>query len=635
MLKVYNSSISILFLTVSLLLSACSDDMVKDEPIPSEESASMGAPEVPEKVFDDDVYSLNFMVTLDNLGSRAVTGSVTDPEEIVRNENYINLERFRILFFDENDKFLFESKNRWVKQVDANDEYSSWFVSVPFGAFGNDSYGEGKEYDWNAIRTHMTTRKFKIAILANRPAQLLYPGNFADSELQLPNGVFDNDGPYWGPGDTGKRDVFDLHHYQYDIIYADKGNHSGGASASYYDFIMDDINTDRPTMGSAINWVSFDDNEKEVLTSSVNMRHCIMPGKEHPIPMYGIQEFEPIPADLWKEGTPFDLSNSPQDIFPNIKYGDKEYDYKSVSLLRSCVRLDLIIPKSIKNGAKPTFLSLWYSNIYSRTEPMDTWTPTDQIWKEDHDVDCEWKGIMNYGPISSNIYSNGNGTTKDAYQKRMSWFYGAWKDKGWKFKTRSGSTVTPVAATSTTPYPRIFNTCIQRNKVVWFGNCDVSSYYADGDTHYVIYTGERNMNDPNTLPTMNKNPYIACLVISWDKSKYYCIPLLHYGKVNDSDFPGIGPFTYNPYSTGAWPSEMNTYMNSLMDEKENNLPYPLLRNHIYRFTLSGRASRGGNDEDDDLGGLSVSSEVLQTSDINFSNETRTLNIKRIPSFPKE
>lgn len=566
-----------------------------------------------ESMFGDDVYSLNLAVTLDNMGTR---GSVTDsdPKRITKYENYINLERFRVLFFDADDMFLFESKNRWVKQTDINDEFSSWFVSIPFGPFGNDSYGEGKEYDWDAIRNHLTSKPFKVAILANRPAQLLYPG-FLDSELELPNGVFDNDGPYWGPADTGKKSIFDLHHYQYDIIYADKGNHKNGASESYYDFVMDKINTNQPTMGSAINWVSFDngDTDKELLTGSNYMRNIKMPSEEHPIPMYGIQIFDPIPPSQWKAGTPFDLSNIPADAFPNAKY-----EYKSISLLRSCVRLDLKIPKSIKNGQKPQVVSLWYSNIYSRCEPMDTWTPTDQIWKGNHDKDCEWLSILNYGPICTNS-SPGNGTTKALYQQRISWFYGIWKEKGWQFMTRSGSRVTPVAETSTTPYPHIFNPCIQRNKVIRCNYGDVSDYYNDGYYHWVVYTGERNINDPNTLPNMTKNPYIACFVISWDKSKYYCIPLLNYAQNNDADRSSVfGPHTHDIYSGAQWPSAMDTYMNSLITEtNKNNYPYPLLRNHIYRFTLTGTRAEGDGDDD-----IVISSEVLQTPDINFSGKVQ-------------
>ena len=573
--------------------------------------------------FGDDVYVLNFAVTLDNLGyssTRAITDS--DPARITKYENYINLERFRILFFDSNGKFLFESKNRWVKQIDIKGGYSGWYVSVPFGPFGDDSYGEGKEYDWELIRDRLTSASFKVAILANRPAHLRYPGNFADSELELPNGVFDNDGPYWGPEHTGKKDIFELHHYQYDIIYADKGLHST-PNAAYYDFVMGDIKTDRPTMGSAINWVSFDndDNDKVMLTSSVAMRHIKMPSEEHPIPMYGIQQFAPIPKDVWKKGSPFDLSNLQTDIH---KIDVAEYNAKSVSLLRSCVRLDLVIPKTVKNGAKPQHISLWYSNIYSRTEPMDTWTPTDELWK-DHDTECEWKAILDYGPISSKVFSGGNGDTKDAYQKRLSWFYGVWQEKGWQFKTLTGGKVTPPAVGGSIPaYPHIYNPCIQRNKVITCERAYVPEYN-DNYHHYVVYTGERNINDPNTLPDMTKNPYIACFVISWDNSKYYCIPLLNYNENKDSDISSIfGPHSDNVAANAQWPAAMTTYMNTIPSKQGNQVPYPLLRNHIYRFTLTNSKTRADGEIED----IGISSEVLKTFDIDFSEQVKRSQLKQ-------
>ena len=609
----------ILLLFFAVALGSCSEEeLIADEPI---------AGEVPDF---SGIYSLNFMVTVDDMGSGTDTRGYSrnaDPDRITRWENYINLERFRVLFFDKDDMFLFESKNRWVKQLDNVDHFSSWYVSIPLGPYGNDSYGQGEEYDWDGIRNYLTHSNFKIAILANRPAQLYYPG-FTESELELPDGVFDNDGPYWGPGDVGKKSIFDLHHYQYDIIYADKGKFSEGAASSYYDFIMDDINSGRPKLGSAVQWVDFNTTNGENIGSTY-ARQNIMPSEANPIPMYGIQEFDPIPESLWKVGSAFDISNDPAEAYPNPEEG--KYAHKSVALLRSCVRLDLKIPKSIKNGTKPKFLALFYSNIYSRTEPMDTWTPTDQIWK-DHDGACEWQYILNYGPISwEKAGTTAYGTTKQTYQQRLSWFYGVWKEKGWQFATRENKKITPVAETATTPYPRIFNPCIQRNKAVWcLINADVSSYYNDNYYHYVVYTGERNINDPNTLPNMTKNPYIACFVISWDNSKYYAIPLMNYAQLNDTDFNSVwGPHSYNPYSTSGWPSAVETYMSTIITENtKTNWPYPLLRNHIYSFTLTN--TKAG---DDDLGGMMISSEVSRTPSIDFSREAARLPLPTATLLP--
>ena len=610
-----NISKIIVSICLTCLFFSCTDDIIQPD-LPQEDDGEF-----------EDVYSLNFMVTLDNMGTGGSTRGVAnagDPAQIIRNENYIDPERFRVLFFDEDNMFMFESKNRWVKQIDANDSFSSWYISVPLGAFGNDSYGEGKEYDWDAIHRKLTSKNFKIAILANRPAQLLYPG-FQESILQLPDGVFKNDGPVWTPADTCKKSLLDLHHCQYDIIYADKGNHPGGPSASYYDFVMGDINTDRPTMGASINWVNFDENDKKYLgNSTTTMRDNLMPGPEHPIPMYGIQEFANITASDWVKGTPYDLSNNPSDAFPN-----GNYDHRTISLLRSCVRVDLVIPKTIKNGAKPSLVTLWYSNIYSRCEPINTWTNTKDIWQEDHDK-CEWKSIQAYGPVSAN-YSPRNGNSKNDYQKTLSWFYGSWKKMGWPFATRDNSfKLASDFATegADTPYPNIFNPCIQRNKVIRLESADVSNLYNDGNWHYVVYTGERNMNDPNTLPNLGKNPYIATFVFTWDNSNYYCVPLLNYLKNNDQDRNSVfGPHNDGAMAGGSWPNAMNTYINSLVSERMDNLPYPLLRNHIYRFTLTGTKANGEPD------GMTIMSDVLESSTIDFTDKVKVTSVKNLaPKF---
>lgn len=587
-------------------------------------------PEVDGPAFGDDVYCLNFVATLDNMGSRSVYDSSKEPEEITKWENYIDLERFRVLFFDEDDKFIFESKNRWVKQVDADDHFSSWYISVPLGAFGNDSYGAGQEYDWDAIHTFLTTHRFKVALLVNRPAKLLYPG-FIDSELELTEGVFDNDGPYWGPGDVGEKSLFDLHHYQYDVIYTDKGEHRIKTNSCYYDFVMGEIDTDRPTMGSAINWVSFDngDTDKDQMYNTSNyMRNIKMPSAEHPIPMYGIQQFDPIPDKMWRKGTPFDISNEPAEAFPDIAVELGKYDYRSIALLRCCVRLDLKIPKSVKNGAKPTYVTLWYSNIYSRTEPMDTWTPTDQIWNQNgmahSDGNCEMSRLISFGPVVTNK-DPGNGGTKDKYQERIKWFYGAWLDRDWKFKRVDGKTMIPEK--NGIEYPRIFNACIQRNKVIQLKNGDMTNYFDDKGSywHYVVYTGERSPNDVNSLPDMPKNPYIVTFVISWDDTKFYCIPLLNYEKNTDTSVAGVfGPTSDGKWKDGSTPSAYNTYINTTLPASTgNNIPYPLLRNHIYKFTLSGKA----RSTDDELDNIRISSEVLATPDINFSEKVKVAPIK--------
>ena len=608
------SSLLICAIGLSWFSSCSEDELLLDE------ATSPGSPD-----FGDNVYSLGFTVTLDDMGTRS--GNVNgDPYQVTRWENYINLERFRVLFFDKDDLFLFESKNRWVKQTEGGDSFSSWFVSVPLGSHGNDSYGEGEEYDWDLIRNILTNENFKIVIMANRPSQLLYPGNFMDSELKLPGGVFDNDGPYWGPENFRKKKLFDLQHYQYDIIYADKGSH---ASTAYYDFIMGEIDTDRPTMGAAINWVSFDnnDNDKVALGSGGKyMRNIKMPSEDHPIPMYGVQSYPPIPPSSWQKGTTFDLSVEPSGVYPETPYSGR----KAISLLRCCVRLDLKIPKSVMNGKQPTHVSLWYSNIYSRTEPIDNWTPTNELWNHNglphSDANCEMQTLIDHGNV---INSTSITSSKTNYQNCIKWFYTAWLEKGWPFNTKGGGSNPPSSSSN---YPRIMNSCIQRNQFITLQNGNYTNYFQDNNQywHYVVYTGERNPNDANTFDNLPKNPYVAFFAISWDNSKFYMIPLMNYEKNTDTTNLNnvFGPHTDGSIGNASAPSTYNSWItNTVPTLKGNNIPYPLLRNHIYTFTLTGKSRAG----DEELTLSDITSDVRATENINFSKQLKSIHSPLQPS----
>ena len=75
-------------------------------------------------------------------------------------------------------------------------------------------------------------------------------------------------------------------------------------------------------------------------------------------------------------------------------------------------------------------------------------------------------------------------------------------------------------------------------------------------------------------------------------------------------------------------SAMDTYINKLANKKGDDLPYPLLRNHIYRFTLTG-ASKAKTRANGDIDDISITSEVLQTSDIDFSQQVKQVRLNKI------
>ena len=597
--------------------------------------------ELPE-VFKND-YSLSMMVTLDNMGGTRnsfVDDYGYNPMEEV--ENYINPEKFRVLFFNDKDQFLFESKSRWVKRLDTSEDHNTWFVSVPIFSYGND---EEYDWDWTKIKEALTSSTFKIAILANRPDLQYFAGT---KDGDLPADWFDNSGPDWRRGDTSwgtpegtpAKTVFDLHHCQTDPIYMNKGiPKNWGSHEGFYNFIMGegdrtvvvDGTDNKPlTMGATSCWVDYwnwnnlEDTNGGAIQDKDRKRYFVLPNKDKsPIPMYGIQEFKPITN--WVKGTPFNLSQ--------ITEYTGDYDHRSISLLRSVVKLELVLPR------EPSLVCIMYPNIYARCEPMDVWTPTDKIWKDDHENDCEWQYIMNYGPIETkdnsrpanpssadNMTENEKNSHFNYYRKKLSWFYGAWLDdkpgtpadqKGknpwWTFGTLGTNGV--VKEGQTTPYPRIFNTCIQRNT---YARCEqVKVDYRDDKYHYVVYTGERNINDPSDLRRQSYQGTVVYWVFCFkNESKYYLVPFTDY---SIGDNPAIEKMLNKPLDARPYSAETNSnaYMDHFRDNAITNpkhYPWPLIRNHVYRITIGNKnKTRSGGDS----GGLSIQSENLYSKSINF------------------
>lgn len=720
-----------------------------------DEDISMDDNEIP-AVFTDG-YALNLKVTLDNMGggarTRAAIGRAAELEEL---ESYIDPEKFRVLFFDREDRFLFESKSRWAKKIEPdedNNDYSQWLVSVPIYAYGND---ESADWNWEQIRRVLTGEDkddkdaqgkdiytaetkngdvaFKIAILANRSLKEWNMGlNGRDSngndyvENGIPTDVITkggysiNNGPNWTTKDTrwGNKDaailqddnkivrVYNLHHCQYDPIldgknWEQKSCGTVGVDDSkvpegaekigrhyymnnhIYDFIsdtskeVDSYGNKRPWMGASSSWIDWGENDNNRVTigddgkgpgsklkagvsGTTSIRKNLHLSKEHPIPMYGIQQFGEIKD--WVKGTPFNLSKIASGM-------DDTYTRKSISLLRSVVKLELVL------DFKPDFLLLYYSNIYSRCEPMDVWTPTEEIWKgaETHqtgdsynpDKDCEWYNIIQNGPVSGS--ANAVGTDVN-YSARMAWFYGAWlENKFWNFefddeRTVGNKKVHPAKDAfdayvnsgyrrkgKDCPYPKIFNTCVQRLTQVF---CD--DYYIDenGKYHYIVYTGERNMNDPSTLTDVDKDTSGAPTICYWMIQRggnRYGVVLADYNNEAFTNFDyhddkSTNPsLTANGFDSNGKPSgqtatgyykfkntktndsgsnlatdyaALANHMNGYEQEvqKGNKKPWPLLRNHVYKITIgssSGARSRGS-----DEGGLSIRTEESHSKSIKF------------------
>lgn len=719
-------SINTLYFYLSLLAClilpvACVDDpLIENKPVGGDMNI---------KEFSDG-YSLSFNVTLDRLGGTAATRAETsDDYELEEVENYLDAEEFRVLFFTENDEFLFESKSRWFTETEGSAGNKAWRIGIPIFQYLSDEYGQNGDddkgdkldsdetYNWEAIVEYLKEHKFKVAILANRPARIKVPEiNDFDTNLaeKIKNGrrksaeelkeLFGDVGPFWGPYNSilaktdhptdkddpdfqkkGVMTVMDLQHCQYDPIY-DAKNQNG--TKGVYDDIVKWVDDPRvspegkekvPYMGSTISWLGDEKRyisstgtiytENEYInrgTTSINARSFYrLPidklGKEVEgdskhrinIPMYGIQEFDAIPN--WTKGTTFNMSTQ-------TASQEKDYHYKSISLLRSVVKLELRIPMYDNNGALVevdlNYAQLLLNNYMCRTEPMDVSTPTNEIWKSDHS-ECEWIRIKKYGPFISNKVGLTDGTPN--FKKRMSWFYGIWKSLGWDFNGNT-EVLEYIDSKADNPYPRIFNPIVQRLQVAFISNnflpigipredfisdkwknnpglwksneaadkafldkeltldkipddlAKAKTKYPNNTTgfyyRWVIYCGERNINDANALGSITEGSsrgFIPMFKVSVNK-KIYLLPFAEYSEktmatgtplatlLNSSNTTSAGKENYDGYGIdtdgsrskiNGVPTPTNNYCQAVgnLEPGNDKQPYPLLRNHFYRITL--------------------------------------------------
>ena len=594
-------------------------------------------------------YSVAFDMLLDRMGGGYETrADGIDDARIEEWENYVNPEEFRILFFDAEDHFLFESKTRWFTSVASYDGGSRWRVGVPIFSYLSDSYDENiststdysvdESYNWDRIMEIMRANPFKVAILANRPSDIVVPelSDLAAADRTVAS--FGKNGPFWSPKNSVAsytdaelqdhwddiKTVFDLHHCQYDPFYENKnkGGDPYGFLFEYENETMDDGTVKSvPFMGAVSSWFhpervrNYTDDkgnekvryfyrlpESQILGVNNNDDDANPIAKNQYIPMYGIQQFDALTT--WAKGSTYNLSQQTGSQIGN-------YDYKSISLLRSIVKLELRIPWYDKDGGEITVNNEWAqicaSHPLARCEPMDTWTPTNKLWK-DHKTSCEWLDIRDYG-----LYTD----FSSDYTRKLSWFFGAWKEKGWDFSSINDMPDETDAAVPA--YPHLFNPITQRMQIVFITDCYLP---VPGKYHrWIIYCGEKNMSDPNALSSLSSDAFSIYFRIQVTRPRQN--PQIYYLPVTDYSAKDVygnsNPAKKYLTHTGTccthveeeeityiekYPEHMNDYCNEIRDlaHQENYIdkykaifPYPLLRNHMYRLTVSF-----GNGDDIDV-----------------------------------
>ena len=683
---------------------ACTDDpLIPDAGASSAEDFNI-------KEFSDG-YSLCFNVTLDEFGGGMNTRATVEDATLAEWENYLDPEEYRVLFFDKDDNFLFESQTRWFTPLSTGSGNKTWRIAVPVFKYVRDIYDDKTpeddddiklvpDYNWERIAEIMRTEPFKIAVLANRPTEVKVPNlsdwNSDDSRFEQLTENFAKNGPFWDATNSratydendpkyedkikeNVKNVFDLHHCQEDPLYYNKcyrnvtieENGTKRTEFQYqgwYDFIMDWNNNhefkgdennpvdplDIPLMGAVSGWISYNRervvyNPDNITETPRHIRYYRLPhdvvnpdyhnpkelsgvngikkpeeGPQTPeenlyIPMYGIQLFDPITT--WNKGTTYNISTQ-----TGSQTG--EYNYKNIFLLRSVVKLELRIPMYDNAGnyidVDNSWAQIMLNNYMARCEPMDVSTPTNEIWENDHKNNCEWNTIRDYGLL----YDAGkSGMT---FKKRLSWFYGLWKEKNWwNFETYEKNGFSPKEGfdkkdiPTSHDYPHIFNPITQRTQFTFITDCylpiENKNNYRQSFHRWVIYCGERNMNDLNNLGDMTGNKgYISGFRIpvckkqktdgkeekDWPKIAnsdcVYNIPITDYTKPNN---PAKDYLIEKEWKDGKSNTEMvqrnriyavrnvpqswADYCDAVVNAtNKENYPFPLLRNHFYRITVS-------------------------------------------------
>ena len=632
MTKLKNISIICSLLSLATIFASCRDEVFPDD------NNSGSNSEIP-----DGKFALGFTVTLDAMGGG---GDFNPLEEW---ENYIDPEKFRVLFFDDQERFLFESKSRWVKRQSSDATSTSWYVSVPFYGFGND-LEEGYDWDYESIRLALLQKDFKIALLVNRPLHE-YSTDYATTNNGIDGkgrtGWFDNSGPHWKKHNSyygyenkdSIRRIIDLHHCQFDPVYLNKSRPANYNGTGFYDFVADGelepTKNTKAMMGCFKSWVMWEGEEdggtnKFKINNSPDVRRTVHPSKQHPIPMYGMQNFTQIDEEDWKPGTTLNLSRKKTNL-----NGTKVEDLP-ISLLRSCVKLELVVNRNVD------WAILQYSNICSRTEPMNIWTPTNEIWGAAHSsvgTKCETDAILDYGPITKSTDPEGTQTSPTLYWQRLSWFYGAWKEKPlkegekrWDFGFDTG-----FAGPGRYGYPNVYNSMIQRNSNVLVyhkddNNENIKLYENENENgknyHLIAYTGERNINDVNTLDnirgsgSVGSNPVVFWVVKFKNDNNLRLIPITDYQNTNNParllvTVPNNESETINKIIQTSGTNTMSDLANKIWSGTKNAYVLPLIRNHVYRLYMSGTR----NDGED----MIITSEHKYTKDITFPNAIKRKN----------
>lgn len=315
-------------------------------------------------------------------------------------------------------------------------------------------------------------------------------------------------------------------------------------------------------------------------------REGILPSEENPIPMYGVQNYKKL--ENWQPGTTFDLSHERKE--------NGTYEEKTISLIRSLAKVEVYLPT---DQGKPRHIYMRSMNRTARCEPVDVETPTNTLWKEDnHNLAsnskgaCEWYDIQEHGTFYTGGQKKDDTTSPDktkAYQSQLSWYYGSWQNASWKNNGRNGWDFSGVNVPNSNFYPHLFNPSIDRSDFTHMieVSSDRSGYYK-----YILYVPDKNIDDPNYVGISQSITKVAHIEyrytdqddINLDDNNCYRIYFTNYRSTGYKPNPDITKVSKTDFDNGY----------ELSDTLSRH--WPIMRNHVYTFQVTGTRTRSGEPE---------------------------------------
>lgn len=495
-MRISLNNIKLSCLLVPLILFSCNNEGI----MPDKEETDKGA------------SSSSLVFYLDagtGFATRAIANGVEDRED------YVDPKNTHVLFFSEGGYFLFDASASELEvedEVKIEGEENRTYVKVEV-QLGNIK-DENNNPVGKTIHENLSKNKFKVAVLANWPET---PDWKYATNSKLNNSI----------DQTAYKTLNDLHFLKdaYDTGY-----------------VQDFVNNNG--MPEYSDW----DNKRTGYKSTEKL-----------IPMFGVQEFDPL--GVWINGESIELTPNPNSSGNNgstsggastiadvneitVKEGDP------ISLIRSVAKVEVYF------YTNPVSVQMMNMNSKAYCEPVDVNTSTSESWVKDHYNDnCEWFNIQKYGLWEGN------------YAAWMKGLYNSWFD--------SNNVSSTWNTTTYGKYPRIFHPHVE-------SLIDCKFNYAgsqNGLDKWVIYVPEQCIATPESI-TDGNNPKVPYIEYKYpNETGYHRIYFTNY---TDNEDKYTGPVNEAVKTIGGTLEEHENYLKSMDNLKKH---WPIMRNHVYRFTV--------------------------------------------------